>query len=393
MASNITPEMAKMFKQFRSSVGAPIRSIQVTDDMLCDILDIAKEDYAEKVQNWLIEQNWAGLYGKNVTNLDFAYALSVRSLDMMKSFSYWFSKQVGLQQNGPWEMKKDFITIEKGKQDYVIPAGREVNRVMYVNPPTSQAALFANYAGIDIGFGGGYAQLGGGAYGPVGGFFTAPAADVAYLATDLTYKNRLLRGDLVYSMTAGPDGTHIIHLMSTPGSKLSFNYMGGYGGLIGLVGCEVWYTYYDVSSADDADACRLANPDVIISPDQIPLAEIDISMLNGPTKTIVRQLFIAKAKEALGNVRGTFSGKVMIPQAELTRDYNMLITQGQKEYDKTMETLEKRLERMMPWVCALSNGSDQQPDCNIQKESKKCQGKYQFQNLCHVLSFPLLSGS
>ena len=350
MASNITPEMAKMFKQFRSSVGAPIRSIQVTDDMLCDILDIAKEDYAEKVQNWLIEQNWAGLYGKNVTNLDFAYALSVRSLDMMKSFSYWFSKQVGLQQNGPWEMKKDFITIEKGKQDYVVPAGREVNRVMYVNPPASQAALFANYAGIDIGFGGGYAQLGGGTYGPVGGFFTAPAADVAYLATDLTYKNRLLRGDLVYSMTAGPDGTHIIHLMSTPGSKLSFNYMGGYGGLIGLVGCEVWYTYYDVSSADDADACRLANPDVIISPDQIPLAEIDISMLNGPTKTIVRQLFIAKAKEALGNVRGTFSGKVMIPQAELTMDYNMLITQGQKEYDKTMETLEKRLERMMPWV-------------------------------------------
>lgn len=350
MASNITPEMSKMFKQFRSSVGAPIRSIQVTDDMLCDILDIAKEDYAEKVQNWLIEQNWAGLYGKNVTNLDFAYALSVRSLDMMKSFSYWFSKQVGLQQNGPWEMKKDFITIEKGKQDYVIPAGREVNRVMYVNPPASQAALFANYAGIDIGFGGGYAQLGGGTYGPVGGFFTAPAADVAYLATDLTYKNRLLRGDLVYSMTAGPDGTHIIHLLSTPGSKLSFNYMGGYGGLIGLVGCEVWYTYYDVSSADDADACRLANPDVIISPDQIPLAEIDISMLNGPTKTIIRQLFIAKAKEALGNVRGTFSGKVMIPQAELTMDYNMLITQGQKEYDKTMETLEKRLERMMPWV-------------------------------------------
>ena len=350
MASNITPEMEKMFKQFRSSVGAPIRSIQVTDDMLCDILDIAKEDYAETVQNWLIEQNWAGLYGKNVTNLDFAYALSVRSLDMMKSFSYWFSKQVGLQQNGPWEMKKDFITIEKGKQDYVIPAGREVNRVMYVNPPVSQAALFANYAGIDIGFGGGYAQLGGGTYGPVGGFFTAPAADVAYLATDLTYKNRLLRGDLVYSMTAGPDGTHIIHLMSTPGSKLSFNYMGGYGGLIGLVGCEVWYTYYDVSSADDADACRMANPDVIISPDQIPLADIDISMLNGTTKTIIRQLFIAKAKETLGNVRGTFSGKVMIPQAELTMDYNMLITQGQKEYDKTMENLMKRLERMMPWV-------------------------------------------
>jgi hypothetical protein len=168
MATKVTPEIESMFRQFRSLCGAPIRPVQLTDDQLCDILDIAKGDYAEKVQNWLIEQNWAGLYGKNVTNLDFAYALSVRSLDMSKSFSYWFSKQVGLQQNGPWEMKKDFITIEKGKQDYIIPAGREVNRVMYVNPPTSQAALFANYAGIDIGFGGGYAQLGGGTYGPVG---------------------------------------------------------------------------------------------------------------------------------------------------------------------------------------------------------------------------------
>lgn len=349
MATKVTPEIEKMFKEFRSLCGAPIRAIQVTDDQLCDILDFVKGAYAEKVQNWLIEQNWAGLYGKNISNLDFAYALSVRSLDMMKSFSYWFSKQVGLQQNGPWEMKKDYITIEKGKQDYIIPAGREVNRVMYVNPPTAQAALFANYAGIDIGFGGGYAQLGGGTYGPVGGFFTAPAADVAYLATDLQYKNRLLRGDLVYTMTAGPDGTHILHLMSTPGSKLTFNYMGGYGGMLGLIGCQVWYSYYD-TTADNADECRLANPDVILSPDMIPLSEVDFAMYNGPTKTIIKQLFIAKAKETLGNVRGTFSGKVMIPQAELTMDYNMFITQGQNEWKEVMDNLIKRLERMMPWV-------------------------------------------
>ena len=80
MATKVTPEIEKMFKEFRSLCGAPIRAIQVTDDQLCDILDFVKGAYAEKVQNWLIEQNWAGLYGKNVSNLDFAYALSVRSL-------------------------------------------------------------------------------------------------------------------------------------------------------------------------------------------------------------------------------------------------------------------------------------------------------------------------
>ena len=77
MATKVTPEIESMFRQFRSLCGAPIRPVQLTDDQLCDILDIAKGDYAEKVQNWLIEQNWAGLYGKNVSNTDFAYALSV----------------------------------------------------------------------------------------------------------------------------------------------------------------------------------------------------------------------------------------------------------------------------------------------------------------------------
>jgi hypothetical protein len=296
-----------------------------------------------------------------------AFALSTRTLDMMKDYSYWFSKQVGLQQNGPWELKKDFITIEQGKQCYLIPAGREINKVMYVTPPATNAALFANYGGLDIGFGGGFAQIGGGAYGPIGGFYTAPAADVAYLATDLNYKNRLLRSDLVYKVTAGPEGTKILHLLSTPGSKLSFGYMGGVGTGIGLVGCEVWYTYYDVNSADEADECRMANPDVILSPDQVPLNKLDYAYFNEPTKVIIRQLLVAKAKETLGIVRGTYSGKVGIPQAELALDYQMLLTQGQQEWQKTMENLEKRLERMSPANMLETQAKIVQQTLEIQK--------------------------
>lgn len=344
----ITEEIQKLFKKVRTTCGAPIMEVQLEDTMLCDLLEMCIEDYAEKVQNWLVENQWATLYGKNVSNTDMAFALSTRTLDMVKDYSFWFSKQVGLQQNGPWELKKDFITIEQGKQCYLIPAGREINKVMYVTPPATNAALFANYGGLDIGFGGGFAQIGGGAYGPIGGFYTAPAADVAYLATDLNYKNRLLRSDLTYKVTAGPEGTKILHLLSTPGSKLSFGYMGGVGTGIGLVGCEVWYTYYDVNSADEADECRMANPDVILTPDQVPLNRLDYAYFNEPTKVIIRQLLVAKAKETLGIVRGTYSGKVGIPQAELALDYQMLLTQGQQEWQKTMENLEKRLERMSP---------------------------------------------
>lgn len=358
--TKITEEVQSLFRKFRSSVGAPLMEVELTDAELCDILDMAVEDYAERVQNWVIENQWVTLYGKRFSNemssLDFAFALSMRTLDFSKDYSYWFSKEAGLQQRGPWELKKDFITIEKGKQNYLIPAGREINSVMWCNPSTSQAALYANYGGLDtLGFAGGYGQAGGGSYGPIGGFYIAQSADIAYMATDLAYKNRLLRGDLTYKVTAGPNGTHILHLYSTPGSKLTFGTDFTANGALSLIGCEVWYTYYDVSNAEEADKCRRDNPEVIITPDQIPLEKMDYAFLNAPTKTIVRKLFIAKAKEALGNVRGKFSGKVNIMEAEANLDYMMLINQGQKEYDATMDELTKRLERMSPYELMKKN--------------------------------------
>lgn len=368
--TKVTEEVQSLFRKVRVSLGQPVVGVELTDAQLCELLDICIEDYSERVNNWLIETQWATLYGKNVTNLDMAFALSVRTLDMSKDYSYWFSKQVGLQQEGPWELKKDFITIEKGKQVYVVPSGRTINKVMYVNPPTSQAALFANYGGIDIGFGGGMAQLGGGAYGPVGGFYTAPAADVAYLATDLQYKNRLLRSDLVYKVTAGPNGTHLIHLLSTPGSKLSFGYMGGVGGGLGLVGCEVWYTYYDTATAEEADECARANAgDVVLTPDQVKLNKIDFAFLNDPTKAIVRQLLTAKAKETLGLIRGKYQGKVNIPRAEMAMDYQMLIQQGKEEYERTMTRLDDRLQRMRPASVLEEQSKLIESTLNIQKHT------------------------
>lgn len=348
--TKITPEIESLFRKCRTHLGAPVVDVELKDEQLCDLLELAIEDYAEKVQNWLIKNQWATLYGKNTTNIDMAYALSVRTMDMSNDFSYWFSKEVGLQQRGHWELKKDFITIEAGKQSYIVPAGREINNVMYCNPSTSQAALYANYGGLDtLGFAGGYGQAGGGSYGPIGGFYIAQSMDVAYMATDLQYKNRLLRGDLFYKVTAGPEGTHIIHLYSTPGSRLTFGSVLSPNGGLSLVGCEVWYTYYDVSSAEDADACRRENPNVMLTPDQVPLDKIDFAFLNEPTKVIVRKIFFANAKRTLAMIRGKWSGKMSIMDAEAVLDYNMLNAQADKEYDAVMKELTERLESMSPW--------------------------------------------
>jgi hypothetical protein len=86
----------------------------------------------------------------------------------------------------------------------------------------------------------------------------------------------------------------------------------------------------------------------MLTPDQVPLDKIDYVFLNEPTKAIIRQLLTAKSKKTLGIIRGTFSGKVSIPQAEMTMDYQMLLSQGEQEWEKTMEKLDQRLERMSP---------------------------------------------
>jgi len=345
-----TDEKDKLFRQFRHSIGAPIRQIELTDDQLCTLLEISIEDYSMYVQEWLIEHQWQSLLGHSISTTDMAFALSVRTLDYVQQSTYAYSKQVGLQANGPWELKKDYVELEAGRQVYQIPAGREINEVLWITPPATSQALLANYGGIDYGFGGGFAQTGGGAGtgGPNGrmGYYIAPAFDILLTAADMNLKNRIVRSELVYKITAGPNGTKLLHLLSTPGSKFSFGQgIGGVGSSINMTGCQVWYFYYD-TTPENADACKTDNPDIIKMPNQVPLSKLDFSDFNEPTKTLVRQLFIAEAKKALGRTRGKFGGVVGPPEAERIMDYETLISEGNEEKKAVLERLDARLIRL-----------------------------------------------
>lgn len=61
----ITDEVKHLFEIARTKLGAPVRKVELTDDQLCNLLEVAVGDYAEKVQNWVIESQWLNLYGKN----------------------------------------------------------------------------------------------------------------------------------------------------------------------------------------------------------------------------------------------------------------------------------------------------------------------------------------
>ena len=190
----LSEEVKNLFRITRSLLGSPVRLVQLEDEQLCDLLDVAIGDYAEKVQNWVIETQWLNIQNKNTFQFqnanELAYAMTVRTMNWSKDYSYWFSREVGLQQRGNYELKKDFFQVEKGKQVYVIPAGREINRVMYITPSTTKAALYGNWGTLDTGIGGGFGQLANVGYmGGMTGFYIGNVYDTILMASDLKYKN------------------------------------------------------------------------------------------------------------------------------------------------------------------------------------------------------------
>ena len=331
----------ELFTLVKHRLGAPIRKIELDWDQMCSLLETSIEDYAQRVQDWLIENQWSSLLGNDVDNLDIAFALTTRSLDFESRFSYAYSKQVGLQQRGPWEMKKDYVTIVANQQVYQIPKGREINEILWITPNSTDHALYS-FAGFgDYGFGGGFGQVpyaGWGQGGGLGngGFYIAPAFDVLLRASDFSLKSKLLRSELTYKVTAGPNGTRLLHLMPIPGSRLSFAGGGLVGGQVGLAGTKVWYHYYD-SNDEDRDQCLVDNPDIIKLPNDVPLSKLQYSDLNEPTRVWVRRYLTALFKEALGRVRGKFSGALKVPEAELTMDYDSLLSEGKEEQLKGLE--------------------------------------------------------
>ena len=115
----ITDDIRHLFKLVKHALGAPIRPVQLTDEQMCSLLEMSIGDYAEKVQNWVLKCNWMNIQNKDAIVFqnpsDYAYAMTTRTFQWSQEYSYWFSKEVGLQQRGSYELKKDFFFFLRGK--------------------------------------------------------------------------------------------------------------------------------------------------------------------------------------------------------------------------------------------------------------------------------------
>jgi hypothetical protein len=337
------PERTKLYTKLRHLLGAPLRSIELEDEMLDSILELSIEDYSQYVQDWLIESQWTSLYNLNLDTQSLSKAFITKSFDFEERYTYAYSKIVGLQAGGDSVMKKDYIQLVPGQQIYEIPAGRELNELLWFTPATLNGIFFDTFSfgafgGTGLGGPGGFAQMGN-----MGSYFMMPAFDMLLRMQEVNIQRRIIAGDLTYRVTALPDGKKAVHLMQTPGGKFDF-------GNRTLMNGRVWYWYYEVDGPD-RDDCLKKNPDIIRLPSDVPFEKISWVDLNNPAQIWVRKWFFASAKETLSKVRGKFSGNIKTPDSELTMDYQSLATEGKDEKTKLVEELigaEGRLTRLRP---------------------------------------------
>ena len=100
MSIIIEPQRTKLYTRIRHLLGAPLRGIEIEDEMMDSLLELSVEDYSQYVNDWLIESQWTSLYGLNQDTQSVAKALITRSLDWETQYTYAYSKIVGLQAGG-----------------------------------------------------------------------------------------------------------------------------------------------------------------------------------------------------------------------------------------------------------------------------------------------------
>jgi len=338
-------ERERLYTRLRHVLGAPIRSVELEDEQLDTLLEFSIEDYSQYIQDWLIESQWTSLWGLNVETQSLSNAFMTKSLDYETRYTYAYSKIVGLQAGGDSVMKKDYIQLVPNQQIYEIPAGREINELLWFSPATLNNTMFDPWSfgslgvGGGLGGGGGLAQMGNMA----GSYFMMPAFDMLLRMQEINIQRRIIVGDLTYRITALPGGKKAIHLMNTPGSKFDF-------GNSTLAKGKVWYWYYPTNE-NDRDRCLKENPDIIKMPSDVPFEKVSWTELNNPSQIWVRRWFVASAKELLSKVRGKFSGNLKTPDGDLTMDFQSLATEGKDEKTKLLDELigaEGRLTRLKP---------------------------------------------
>jgi len=342
MALITTADKNRLYLRIKHLLGYPKRPFELTDEMMDSYLEMAVEDYSALVNQWMIHQQWVGLEGLNKESGDFLAAFTTKANSYMESFTYAYSRQVGLGTNAPaqygWELKRDFIVTQEHTQHYIIPKGREVNEVLWETPPQIDGGLVDPFA-LNAWSAGmmGMSYLGRPA------LYVQPTFSTLLSAQDRRMKQRVLQSILTYRITGLQTGEKMLHLYPVPNDRHEIAASWGKH----YAGRKVWYWYYDTKDGEgDREDCLLANSDIVRLPSDPPTETLKWGDMNDVARQQVRNLLLANVKIVIGGMRGFYSGELGVAEKQLTMDYRHLLDEGEKLKTDTETLIKDQLDKL-----------------------------------------------
>ncbi len=319
---------------------------------------MAIEEYSTFINNWVINNRLGEMLGLP-SEYDFTLKYVSNSLYFEKSFSTSYAEQVGLGADSVREAHLTSIVLTAGTQDYVIPADREINEVLWFTPSFVNLFGLDPFANSNIA----YSEFGA-SFAGYTLYHVMPVFDTLLTAQAAELRNRVRGSEYSYIIKPGPNGTKILRLMPIPHPTNPSSGSGmGIGGGFGTPG-TLFYYYYDKANyyGNPLYSGNTANPGftgytgsmsghqgngLVSSPADVNLNFIKWEQLNSVAQRWVKRFALALSKEILGlGIRGKFNGQLPIAGAELTLNKDDLISTGREDQSKLIEELTAQLAEL-----------------------------------------------
>lgn len=345
-------DKGRLFRRIRRKLGEPVMGVELLDEQIEECVCESIEEYSSYINNWSLENRMSQMLGLP-KDIDFTLKFVSNNFGFERTFSKAYSEQVGVGTNTNREMKKDFISLTAGTQDYFIAEGREVNEVMWYTPSFINLFGLDPFANANIAFSEFGASFAGHTL-----YHVMPVFDTILTAQAAELRNKVRGSEFSYRLTAGPNGTRRVTLYPVPRqASTSTAVTSGIG--VGTPG-TVFYFYYDTVGIGGNPTMSgfTANPGytggtgsqgngLVSGPSDAKLYFLTYDEMNDVAKRWVKKYAQANAKELLGlGIRGKFNGELPIPGASVTLNSDKLIENGRADMEALKTELKEMLEKL-----------------------------------------------
>lgn len=344
-------EKTTIFNWIRRKLGAGVVKVELKDEQIEAAFCTGIQEYSTYINDWFLRNRLGEMLGLPV-EIDFTLKFVSQSLSLESSLYKAIAEQNGLGANsGTREYKTDFIVLTAGTQNYILPADREINEVLWFTPSFINLFGLDPFSNSNIA----YTEFGASFAGQTL-YHVMPVFDTILTAQAAELRNRVRGSEYSYSIHPSANGTRLLRLYPVPNSNSNNSSVGIAGG-VNTPG-TVFYKYYDKvgfygnpdfsgTSANPgfSSSTTIVGNGLVATPADAQLHYIDYSQINDVGRNWIKNFAFAESMMILALIRGKFD-KVPIPDAEVVLNADQLMATSDKIKDRLFEKLAKDLEEL-----------------------------------------------